>query len=479
MNKKRLYLLIGILAGVILIAAVSWMAGSRIQSPAEAAARTAPPAPSPILVPIESRTLTAKVVTRGTARFGALQTISISPSNLKDGVGLITTLPNPNDQLNEGDVLLTASGRPVFVLLGSQPAYRDFTSGTVGEDVTTLELALTRLGFDVGEVDGIYDAHTSDAVEAWYQSAGFAPFTATVDELASIRELESSLAEAQSELTLAEVMVTTSRLAVESAQTTAESNTQLAALELLSLRGAELEVAQATALSSELAGKVEIQMAKNEQLAAEEAVQTLKTKIRTLTQELELAHIQADIKLPLDEILFVPNLPLRIAELNSEIGDELVGPILKVTNNQLVIDSSLPLEEAPLVKVGMPVTIDEVDLGVQAQGRVSRIANAPGTDDVDGYHIYFETAVDQADRPLDGFSLRLTIPVESTDSDVLVVPVSALTLGADGRSRIQINNGALQEFVIVEAGLTAGGFVEVIPVDKELQVGQSIVIGFE
>ena len=91
MNRKQITTAFILLAVVIAASAGSWLAGSRIQSPAEAAARTAPPAPSPILVPIEERVLTADVVTRGTARFGLPQSLSLAPSPLKGEIGVITT----------------------------------------------------------------------------------------------------------------------------------------------------------------------------------------------------------------------------------------------------------------------------------------------------------------------------------------------------------------------------------------------------
>src|SRR3712207_6741324 len=117
-----LFAVLGLVGGMALGA---WYAGSRIRSPAEVAARTAPPPPSPILVPVEQRVLSADVVTRGTVRFGLPQPVSLAPSPLKSGPGLITSLPLRNTQIHEGDVLLTASGRPVFVLQGDVPAYRD------------------------------------------------------------------------------------------------------------------------------------------------------------------------------------------------------------------------------------------------------------------------------------------------------------------------------------------------------------------
>ena len=124
----------------------AWVAGSRIESPADAAARTAPPTPSPILVPVEQRVLSADVVTRGTVRFGLPQRVSIAPSALKAAPGLVATLPLRNARFEEGDVMLTASGRPVFVLQGQTPAYRDLAPGIVGEDVRQLKQALRGSG---------------------------------------------------------------------------------------------------------------------------------------------------------------------------------------------------------------------------------------------------------------------------------------------------------------------------------------------
>ena len=117
-----LWAVLGVVGG---IAFGAWYAGSRIQSPAEMAARTAPPEPSPILVPIESRVLSSEVVTRGTVRFGLPQPISIVPSTVKGSVGLIAALPRPNTSFKDGEVIMTASGRPVFILRGETPTFRD------------------------------------------------------------------------------------------------------------------------------------------------------------------------------------------------------------------------------------------------------------------------------------------------------------------------------------------------------------------
>ena len=83
------------------------------------------------------------------------------------------------------------SGRPVFLLTGAQPSFRDLGPGIDGEDVLQLEGALVRLGHDPGPVDGVYDASTGAAVANWYKSAGFTPFTASAEQLAAVRALET------------------------------------------------------------------------------------------------------------------------------------------------------------------------------------------------------------------------------------------------------------------------------------------------
>ena len=160
--------------------------------------------------------------------------------------------------------------------------------------------------------------------------------------------------------------------------------------------------------------------------------------------------------------------------------DQSSGPLITVTNAVVAVDGSLKLEEAFLATQGMKVLIDEPDLGIKATGIVSRVADSPGTNGVDGFHVYFEVTVDGAPASLVGASVRMTVPVESTGGSVLAVPVNAVTLSADGSSRIQRsgNNGAL-EYVTVEPGLSADGFVAVRAVGSALAAGDLVVIGFD
>lgn len=493
---STIFLVLGL---VVLTAAGSWIAGSSIKSPAEVAARTAPPQPSPILVPVEERVLTSDIVTRGTARFGLPQPISIAPSALKAGAGVITTLPLRNTQFNEGDVMLTASGRPVFVLQAAVPAYRDLVPGISGDDARQLEHALKRLGFDPGPVDGTYDEQTSAAVADWYASAGFEPFGPTNEQLANIRALEEELAIATNNKLAGDDAAAAASLAVAAARAKADNANAIAAADVTvktqirdkvvadptstaydrANANAELAVAQAAVESTRLAGEVEIQAAIDAQNAAQREAKRLNDIAVRIAADLDIARRKAGVQVPADEIVFVPTVPVRVEQVNVVLGDAASGPVLTVTNNQLVIDSSLRLDEAPLVKPGMAVAIDEPDLGITATGVVGRVADTPGTFGVDGFHIYLEILVDETPISLVGISLRLTIPIESTNGMVTTVPVSALSLAADGTSRVQVDNKGSLVFIVVEPGLSADGFVEVIPVDGTLAPGQLVVIGYK
>jgi hypothetical protein len=73
----------------------------------------------------------------------------------------------------------------------------------------------------------------------------------------------------------------------------------------------------------------------------------------------------------------------------------------------------------------------------------------------------------------------LTIPIESTKGAVTAVPVSAVSLAADGSSRVQVERNGKLEYVVVEPGMVADGYVEVTPVNGELKPGQMVVVGTE
>ena len=522
--------------------------------------------------------LGANVVTRGTARFGLPQPVSIAPSSLKLQASLITTLPTRNAQLEEGSVLMTASGRPVFIFQGQVPAYRDLTPSATGDDVRQLEQGLKRLGFDPGPVDGIYDQQTSAAVARWYARKGWEPFGPTREQLTAIRTLERDWADAEKVQVAAMAALLSMGPAIDAAKATTEFNNRTVAVDLAtkttelqrleqSLRSeatltvederakavygnsaadadlaaqigeravieldprqpetarisanAKLEVARAAAHRTKVGGQLAIQTAeraaqsvndKIQQAAAAQSAASLAEKSvrlegektvraamdaqrlaaldakfaaersRQLIGDLEIIRRKMGVQIPVDEIVFIPSLPVRVEEVKALVGGAAVGTVLTVTDNQLAIDSSLSLESAPLVKPGMPAAIDEQALGVKATGKVQLVASTPGTRaGVDPLHVYLEIKVDPTPVRLEGASVRVTIPIKSTQGAVTAVPNSAVSLAADGTSRVQVKRKDALEYVVVTPGLSADGFIEVTAVAGKLQPGDLVVVGY-
>jgi peptidoglycan hydrolase-like protein with peptidoglycan-binding domain len=568
MATTRVSVLWAILGMVGGMAAGAWYAGSRIQSPAEMAARTAPPEPSPILVPVESRVLSSDVVTRGTVRFGLPQPISIAPSTVKGGVGLIATMPRPNAGFKEGEVLLSISGRPVFVLSGATPVHRDMAPGVTGTDVRQLEEALARLGFEPGKVDGIYDQGTAAAVERWYRKAGWDAYLPTREQRVAIQALERESSDAVRNRLAAEAARETAVRAVAAARALAEQNTRQAALDAAARTGdgrrvADTRAAQALAVETErargahsqsaaaadvaqqvadralivldprqtqtardnaeaklraaraaqrrekmeadlaiatatreaalaegriqvaeaavnaarLEGERSIRAAMEQQTLAEYDLKVASERAERAERELAAARARLGVQVPADELVFIPSLPVRVHEVTAAVGAAPSGSIMSVTDNQLNIDSQLPIGPAARVKPGMKVTIDEQALGIKASGVVETVANTPGTRGVDGYHFYLGIKVESTPVSLAGFSVRLTIPIETSKGTVTAVPTSAVSLAVDGTSRVLVDRGGKMEYVTVQPGLSAGGYVEVTAPDGKLAAGQLVVVG--
>jgi hypothetical protein len=467
--------------------------------------------------------------------------------------------------------MLTASGRPLLVLQGETPAYRDLVPGISGRDARQLEEGLARLGFDPGPVDGTFDDKTSAAVAAWYEGSGWESFGPTLEQRKLAQTLERDLGEATKLAVAASASRAAAELAVESARASAEHNIRVASADLAARRAdqtrlvgtsnngvplavksqraraehantaadaelaatiadralivldprqprtakaaaeARLDLARAKALTTDLEGKLAVQAAERDaklaaeqlelseaaleaaQLAGEMSVraaldaqkvsgldaQLAGERVKRLREELAVARSRLGVQVPVDEIVFIPALPVRIEEVIAKVGDPASGPVMTVTDNQLAIDSAVPLDSAPLLKPGMRVEIDEQALGIKATGVVEHVASTPGTRGVDGYHFYFEVRVDETPALIEGFSLRLTIPIESTDGAVTAVPLSALSLAAAGTSRVHVQRDGVLEYVTVEPGLSASGFAEVTPVDGTLSPGELVVVGFE
>jgi peptidoglycan hydrolase-like protein with peptidoglycan-binding domain len=581
------------LAAAVLLAAVAWIVGGQVRSPAQIAAETAAPDPSAITVPVDRQVLSSEVIVRGTVRYGSPQPVVLATSSLKQnstagsGSQIVTTRPKRGARFSEGSVVMSASGRPVFVLRGAQPSHRDIGPGSRGPDVRQLESALSRLGFAPGKIDGRFDGETAAAVANWYESEGWAPFGATDTQLDQLRTARANAAAARDAYLQSKIAIDTAahpfpkgdiaqaRIDVETARDTLDTaqqalssqarsvqlaianqkrdnalavtdvttkragvnralNAQIEAQRNLaeapsdtapserarlqaSVRGAaddvtvaqaELNSATASIAAVREAGRDAVAKANADRTKAQKAVPTARRQLVLAEQRLRVLETPGDTKLqtqvaasaakearstaadaarlarkagvsvPADEVLFFSTLPLRVDSVRVRRGDAVTGRVMTVSNSRLAIDSSLSPNDAKLVRPGATVEVEEPDLGIKATGMVTQVADRPGTHKVDPGRVYLSITPNTAPAQLVGASVKLTIAVKSTKDAVLVVPVTALSVGADGNARLQVQRGGgLSQYVTVEPGLAAQGLVEVRPVNGRLDAGDLVVAG--
>jgi Putative peptidoglycan binding domain len=751
---KRSIVVSGVLALVVGSSSVAWFAGRKVASPAEVAARTQAPAPSRITVAVAKTVLSSTLISRGLVRYGEPKPVVLAQSALKTTAPLLTLAPVKGAELKEGTKALEIGGRPVLVLEGALPTFRDMRPGDTGVDVQQLEDALGRLGYSPGSADGVFDGATEKAVSSWYRAVGYDPFEPTETQRAQLRtardaasraadavlsarravdqglapdrgltasenaksaservasakdaakrdiaraevelaareaaqraasagvasaeravekarsgdtgaldDANTAVADAQSQLVDAQAAVKEAERGVEDAKaaipaaeqavinaaadivdaragvetakrgvedakrgkvtaTQEISNpgvinlptgvtlppgvsipgvgqTQVAPLTISSdsgvaaaednVRAAEARVRQAesaktqtesalsahkSAIETAAAGverakrnvertQAGVDRAKRGVARSQDALNEQPRTVEDLTAKVDqardqLAQTERDVELaasalklaktsgattirqagaqasiasasarevsrggdlalarqqlasaeanatrandevaelesktgtavPANEVLFFPSLPLRIDDSRLNRGDPVNGAVMTVTTSRLAIDGGLDVADAKLTKVGATVEIEASDFNITLKGRITELADTPGTKGVDGDKVFIEVTPDagpNADAAeLNGASVKLTIPVKSSGTAVLAVPVAALSVASNGTSRIEVEDDPAKptRFVTVTPGLAAEGLVAVTPLDAaSLKEGDLVVVG--
>ncbi|GLW11527.1 peptidoglycan-binding protein [Microtetraspora sp. NBRC 13810] len=86
--------------------------------------------------------------------------------------GTVTWLPDSGAQITRGEPLYKIDNRPVVLMYGATPAYRDLRTGIEGPDVKRLERNLSELGYTDFTVDDAYTSATAAAVMRWQEDRG-------------------------------------------------------------------------------------------------------------------------------------------------------------------------------------------------------------------------------------------------------------------------------------------------------------------
>ncbi|MFF5307464.1 peptidoglycan-binding protein [Streptomyces sp. NPDC013161] len=459
-----------VVSAVVLVGAGGWFAGTQVQSPADAAASHQAPKAGPVTVSVVRQSLTASVVATGSVEFASPRPLSLAgpvgsgAAAGADGEGAeqrVTKAPVAGTKIKEGDVLMTVNGRPVFALGGSVPMYRALGPGTSGDDVTQLQKALKRLGFDPGGTGGTYGQGTATAVSDWYKSEGYDAQEPSPADQQQLGSLEQAVSAAQETL-----LTTNSGTGAASSSETGSSSSP---------------IPQSSA--DKQVHEIQVKSAQKALDLANGALSSFKATYGT--------------KVPAGEVVFLPKLPARLDKVTVKTGDTPSAQIGTVTSSDVVVQAAVPGTDAQLLRHGMTAQLTTAD-GKSAQGTVDAVADgsdsssdadssatAPSTTD-DTNSAADSTAAVQVritvpdPGPLAGeaeAAVKVTIKVAASDGKVLTVPMAAIHTSSDGRARVKVQRGTTVTDVQVTVGLSAAGIVEVKPDGGALKAGEKVVVG--
>ncbi|MET8584819.1 peptidoglycan-binding protein [Streptomyces collinus] len=425
--SRRKRLLGGLAGGSVLLAATALWTSAYVKSPAQAAADARPPAADVLTAPVERRVLSDTVVVRGTV--SASQTVDVAASGAAEG-GLkpvvTKVMVHSGQTFPAGRVLLEVSGRPLFALRGSLPVYRDLKPGAHGDDIRQLQRGLRDLGHSTGsDRPGVFGSGTKHAVAALYESIGYEP-------------------------------VTTDGTAATAART--------------GVKRAQRELDR---LTGKGAGAGDIGFARADLADAK--------------SELAKAESVSGPMVPASEVVFLSGFPARVDSLAAKVGAEPGEKLATVSAGKLVVNGSLSLQDKGLVHPGQKVRVYSEVTGDELTGTVARVADAPTTSGADGQDAeqgpegYTVTVTPRSPLParLAGQDVRLTIEAASSGDKVLVVPVSAISAGADSRTTVTVlDRSGARRRVEVRVGTSGDGYTAVTPAAGDrLASGDKVVVG--
>ncbi|MEV7864572.1 peptidoglycan-binding domain-containing protein [Streptomyces sp. NPDC088124] len=492
-NRRKLGVLVGV---VVLVGAGGWFAGTQVRSPADVAADRKPPEAGPVTVAVEERPLTATVVSTGSLEYGSPRPLRLagpvgSPGGPEEETTQqrVTKAPVAGTVLKEGDVLMAVSGRPVLVLKGSVPMYRTIAPGTTGDDVTQLQRALRRIGFEPGAVSGTYRSGTASAVTRWYKSKGYPAHEPTSADRQRLAELRQAVTGAQV------------ALLNSGGDGGGESGS-----------GSGGDSGSGSGSGEGVSGGSSERVRELERKAAREALDAANAAL----SDFEASY---GTKIPSGEVVFLPELPARLDKAAVRSGDAATGDIGTVTSSELLVRAVVPGVDAQLLRPGLAVAVETPD-GKKATGRLDALgsgADAAGSgaggqagsgdggggsgdapsgdqDQDEGRSEEAGAAPADPSAPVQlritvptggalgdraGGSVKTTIKVGASKGRVLAVPVAAVHTSANGQARVRVQRSGRITDVPVRVGIAADGLVEVAPKggDGGLGKGDLVVVG--
>ncbi len=153
---------VGILV-LVLVAAAAFWAGRVTTRPAEQTEQT--PADEAVIEVVEQEL--GRVITLTTT---VTRPSTPLASNLLTGT---VTEVSEGGEFTSGDLLYTVGNTPVVLVQGQVPFWRDLGQDVEGSDVAQVQQMLVDAGHNL-DIDGVWDAFTTEAVRDWQAEQGFA-----------------------------------------------------------------------------------------------------------------------------------------------------------------------------------------------------------------------------------------------------------------------------------------------------------------
>ncbi len=159
-----------VVVAVVVVAGVGFVAGRGVMPPAADQGLAA----EPVVVEVAERTVGSSLsLTASVVRDRQVVARTRMP-------GVVTEVTVDGSALmSDGDRLMLVEERPVLVVEGAVPFFRDLALGLEGRDVQQLRRWLVGEGFDL-DAQGPFDAAVETAVGAWQEEQGL-PVTGTVE----------------------------------------------------------------------------------------------------------------------------------------------------------------------------------------------------------------------------------------------------------------------------------------------------------
>jgi peptidoglycan hydrolase-like protein with peptidoglycan-binding domain len=197
--RRRRIILIAVAALAVIASVGGLLISTSIKSPAQQAALTAPPRMTQLTVPLTRQVIKSTVLAQGLVKHPA-EVAQLSGASSGGGGGSDGELPivtkifhKAGSVVVPGSVILEVAGRPLFVLAGSVPAYRNLERGESGSDVAQLQAGLESLGYSVGgDTSGVFGSGAASAVAAFYTALGYPVPTAAASAKAGSKKAAAS-----------------------------------------------------------------------------------------------------------------------------------------------------------------------------------------------------------------------------------------------------------------------------------------------